>query len=363
MSHVSRTDLREIPTPSCRAESASPSKNDSLDDLNELGIVYTAAKREGKVCKHDIVSPRCLQRTGSQLPVLEQRGSSRAGSSANCFQDNVLPGPDLAYHVHAAQSDGYLKEVSDFARSLTSRSSNIHHTRTSEIELWRSIVRWNDNTSFIAVFLRAHATIFSGQPVGKLKILLSSFSSRDLLATYIQHVGTAFEMDGIYIATINIATLLEHGELKKGTERSTFSTSYHVRWLFTEVMVIILRTSGPNVFSFMHVTLTFLLRCARIPELSRAVELLVPWDDVCSFLDLAVKDIRSRIPPDCQGLMVLPEDPILCEQPYWIFSEYQLDGGELGSHSRGATEMMPRRVGRILWLWRTLVSMRWGMFE
>lgn len=120
---------------------------------------------------------------------------------------------------------------------------------TSGTELSKSIVRSRNYTSFVAVFLRAHAVVFKGQSVGKLKILISSLCSGDLLETYIQSTGPAFQIDGIYIATINIAALLEHGEIQSSTGCSIDSVANHTRWLFTQVMAIILRTRGPYVFS------------------------------------------------------------------------------------------------------------------
>ena len=40
-------------------------------------------------------------------------------------------------------------------------------------------------------------------------------------------------MDGVKIATSNIAVLLEYREILDSTEYSTESSPYQVRWLFT----------------------------------------------------------------------------------------------------------------------------------
>ena len=74
--------------------------------------------------------------------------------------------------------------------------------------------------------------LFNSRSVGELKMLLSCFSSRKLLETYIQHEDTAFQIDGIYIATINVASLLEYGEIQDSTGYSDERSSCQIRWLF-----------------------------------------------------------------------------------------------------------------------------------
>lgn len=46
---------------------------------------------------------------------------------------------------------------------------------------------------------------------------------------------------------------------------------------------------------------------------------------------------------------------MMWEQSYckWLLPEYRFDGG-----TTSGTEVMPRRAGRVLWLWDTLVTVR-----
>lgn len=141
-------------------------------------------------------------------------------SSAARFWYNIAAEPNSNRGLHfseSATSYDHLKQVSEFARRVTARSTHSRHIRTSGTKPLRPFLRWNEYTSFVAVFLRAHAMLFNSRSVGELKMLLSCFSSRKLLETYIQHEDTAFQIDGIYIATINVASLLEYGEIQDST--------------------------------------------------------------------------------------------------------------------------------------------------
>lgn len=264
------------------------------------------------------------------------------------FRYNANTRPDSSYDHHAGQSK--------FARSLISRSCNNRHTHTSGTEPSKYTVRSRNHTSFVTVFLRAHAVVFNGRSVGEFKILISSFGSGDLLETYIQNTGPAFQKDGIYIATINIAALLEHGEIYSSTECSVDGFADHTRWLFTHVMAIILRTRGPYVFSFIHVTLIFLLSCARNGKLPRPVKDLVPWTDVSSFMD-AAEDMESGISLCFHGLKVLPGDSGLPQRSSSLLPKHPVDGGT-SECSRGAKEVTPWCLERIMSLCENLMHLR-----
>lgn len=208
------------------------------------------------MAQHNSARPLYLQENYSRVVVLAKQDDER--NSRRVWLDSMrrLETSPWAFE-HAGQQFNFSPDwspihyigQSEVARSLISRSCGDRHTHTSGTELSKSIVRSRNYTSFVAVFLRAHAVVFKGQSVGKLKILISSLCSGDLLETYIQSTGPAFQIDGIYIATINIAALLEHGEIQSSTGCSIDSVANHTRWLFTQVMAIILRTRGPYVFS------------------------------------------------------------------------------------------------------------------
>ena len=265
---------------------------------------------------------------------------------------------NVSTECNSTTSCDYLKQMSEYARSLTAKSTMNGRVGISGTELFTSILRWKDDTSFVAVFVRAHAMVFSGQLVDQSDMLLALAPSGILLETYIRHVDTAFQLDGIYIATINIAALLEYGGIQNRTGNSGpphHQVEASVRCWFSQIITTILRTRDSNIFPFLYVTLIFLWNLMTT-ETRRPVSDLIPWAEIGLFMEQMTWNTKSEVPLYGEGLEVLPEDSIMRDQLYYnTLLPIQFEEGEQQDDLRG-TEMISRRAGRIRWLWENLVS-------
>lgn len=272
-----------------------------------------------------------------------------AGQDCNIWSLEARSWFNVSAQSNATASRDLLRDFSDFVRRCTTD----FHLLTSGTELFTTILQWTDDTSFVAVFLRVHVVVFSNEPVEQSELLLPLTKS-NLLETYVRCVDTAFQMDGVYIATINIAALLKYGRIQDRTDLSA-STSDHtvrvsVRCLFSKIITMILRTGSPNIFPFIYVTLNFLWTLAITGDSPRLVEDLIPWNDISSSVEQMSQNRDLEVPLYGEGLTVLPDDSI-------TYDQFELD-------RKGQEEcfqdiaMISRRIARIRWLWENLLSLR-----
>ncbi len=255
----------------------------------------------------------------------------------------------LYHHLAILARPNSLQQLSLYTKSLTCVAP-FESTRGSIMTLFTPILHgkessYHRSSSLENVFIKAHATLFSGGPLSEFGNALQQL--RDgLLDNYIGRVTAKFKEQGVFAAVTNIAALLEYGALKErglhkslvrlafeevnfqkkqitnprsmhssaeyldvdddathhaplaSSIQSTFSNltaseiesseviiSHASKITFTTLSISLQRIGDKNVFPLVHVSFVFLWSLVIVEKAMKYVERDVPWGDICSFLN------------------------------------------------------------------------------
>jgi hypothetical protein len=170
---------------------------------------------------------------------------------------------------------------------------------------------------FITVYIRIHAFLFMRKNIESFGGSLNEFIS--LLDSHISHAKHRFLEQGYYIAISNCLALLSYGSLDSvlskasaedivSTNETQTGTPESPADPFTEATELFVQTldtnckriEDPNVLSFLHATLIFLLWVARFPAAMQLLEKKIFWGSLVHKLNYLLRSyhLYSRIEGD-----------------------------------------------------------------
>ncbi len=255
----------------------------------------------------------------------------------------------LYHHLAILARPNSLQQLSLYTKSLTCVAP-FESARGSIMTVFTPILHGKESTyhrssSLENVFIKAHATLFSGGPLSEFDNALQQLKD-GLLDNYIGRVTAKFKEQGVFAAVTNIAALLEYGALKQrglhksvvrlafeevsfqkkqrmsprsmdpsaeyldvdddamhhsplaSSIQSTFSNLtaseiesseiiiFHASKItFITLSISLRRIGDKNVFPLIHVSFVFLWSLVIVEKAMKYVERDVPWEDICSFLN------------------------------------------------------------------------------
>lgn len=254
----------------------------------------------------------------------------------------------LYHHLAILARPSSLQQLSLYTKSLTCVTP-FESARGSIMTLFTPILHskesaYHRSSSLENVFIKAHATLFSGGPLSEFDDGLQQLND-GLLDNYIGRVTAKFKEQGVFAAVTNIAALFEYGALKQrslhksvfrlafeaaslqrnqrtsaqsmhpsaedldvddathhspsaSSNQSTFTNltaseiesseiiiSHASKITFITLSISLQRIGDKNVFPLIHVSFVFLWSLVIVEKAMKYVERDVPWGDICSFLN------------------------------------------------------------------------------
>ncbi|KAL4870343.1 hypothetical protein BDV12DRAFT_166178 [Aspergillus spectabilis] len=246
--------------------------------------------------------------------------------------------PDVGrvqHHLAVLARPDIVQELFYYTKSLVC-ARPFTHTRESLVPLFSPLLR-SPRTARrlpeLTAFVAAHVYLFTGDTsdafVGKCGEFLS------LLEQCVGRMGSAFKMQGVYIASCNLAAVLEYTgpdavlpaefiateprsmeDIYLASDRSwtpvedlttveaDFLASkvsepsspviFHGSCLASQTLSVILDQIGnKNIFPSVHTLLAFLWCLAQTPGGMKRVELVVPWTQIVSFLNTLIRNFTD----------------------------------------------------------------------
>ena len=331
----------------------------------------------------------------------------------------------LYHHLAILSRPFSLQQLSNYAKALTCINP-FESARGSIMTLFNPILNGKASsnlraTSFETKIIKAHALQFCNLPKGDYKAIVREV--RDgLLRDHVNKVTSKFKEQGVFLAIASIAAILEYGVLRHdGTPKAIIwlalrdgiavyekvrsanqmsldasldqprqfeasskvfprsslsiddlslleleassSTVYNAASLWSVCFSTALQSPhNSNFHPFLHVMFVFLWSLVSIEKGITYVEGLVPWDDVCFFLNtfsksegMATKIEAQDFPQPAEGVgRPLPEDYLMRGQLYswWYFPETWFSNANVDDEERvlELPSMAAPRLERILWL-------------
>ena len=140
------------------------------------------------------------------------------------------------------------------------------------------------------------------------------------------------------------------------------------RIAFSTMSISLRRYKDPNVHPLVHVYLVFLRTLVTVEQAMRCIEVYVPWEEICVFLNYLSASrkkkpsLRSRDfpePEEGRG-RPLPEDYVMRGQLYsqWYFPEAWFADPMIDDDERSleVASMAEPRADRLFWLGHCIAS-------
>ncbi|KAL4981126.1 hypothetical protein BDW66DRAFT_124032 [Aspergillus desertorum] len=293
-------------------------------------------------------------------------------------------------------------------------------TRDSILHLFNTVLKAPESVislqEIVASFVTAHGYLYKDELGDPFKRACLDFLS--LLEQYVGRLGPTFKAQGVYIASCNSAAVLEYaapnallpGEFRTNAARSkSMDDIYfasHRFWTpvgdlktiesdllasensntissvvfygscltFQTLSIMLNQTGNKNVYPSLHASLAFLWGLARTPSSMKRVEVLVPWQQIATFLNTLTRNftdftlIEEADFPSQGDDRWLPEDFLLRGQ-IWSQNLYPTDFFDKAPTADEGRNLEPPsrdllRMHRCLWLGVRLATFeRWMTYD
>ncbi|KAL3431854.1 hypothetical protein BDV09DRAFT_188017 [Aspergillus tetrazonus] len=212
-------------------------------------------------------------------------------------------------------------------------------TRDSILHLFNPVLKAPETlgglNEVVAAFVAAHGYLFKGELGNPFERACFDFLS--ILELYIGRLGPTFKAQGVYISSCNFAAVLEYGApnallprefLTNAAQSKSMDDIYfasHRFWTpvgdlktieadflasrnsdtispvvfyaacltFQTLSIMLDQTGNKNVYPSFHASLAFLWSLARTPTSMKRVEVIVPWQQIATFLNTLTRNFTD----------------------------------------------------------------------
>jgi hypothetical protein len=212
-------------------------------------------------------------------------------------------------------------------------------------------------------FVRAHGLLFTSRNPEKFEPAVQEFLV--LLDNQIGRVTRKFMEQGYYIAVANIVAMMGFANKENILMRAIDASSNLAN---ATLEIVLQRIGDPNVLSFIHVTLIFMLFMSRHPPAMRLLEAKFPWQSLTVMLNTLLAPYRTperiedaKFPlPVKDDVRPFTEDfalrGILWADGYYPDSWFSNDKIDEEEKYHEVASMTTDRKERILWLAHRVAS-------
>ncbi|KZL84051.1 hypothetical protein CI238_13367 [Colletotrichum incanum] len=234
-----------------------------------------------------------------------------------------------------------------------------------------------------AAFVRTHAILFSGENYDRLEHSVNEF-----VGGLDEHIKTSNESDktrwlasGCQMSIALACAMLEYGSAsnlivrsidvdKKGGEQLDDPETFLASQKFLDAIkfaaqthnVILRRVNDPNVYPYLHVTLSFLHHISKFPMAMKHIGAKTPWKLISLMLNglleecTSVDRIESEAFPRLDEKTPMPLTEDFAQRGLLWLNKYYPDDWFAGTNVTNAKYELKERICRCLWLGCRLAS-------